>query len=70
MRGNGGGNSFSYYPLLKYCLPNGKMLADLHLTDGSILQYGQEILYSERNCDVRIEIIEELLQNELIQIIF
>lgn len=62
VRGNGGGNSFSYEPLLKYCLPNGKKLSDLDMAD-NILQYGQEILYSERNCDVRIEIIEEMMCN-------
>ena len=35
------------------------------MLDDGVLQYGQEILYSERNCDVRIEIIEELLQKNL-----
>lgn len=65
VRGNGGGNSFSYEPLLKYCLPNGKKLSDLDLPDDNILQYGQEILYSERNCDVRIEIIEEMMSDSL-----
>lgn len=65
VRRNGGGNGISYYPLLKYCLPYGKKLCELDLADDSTLNYGQEILYSERNCDVRIEIIEELLQNDL-----
>lgn len=65
VRGNDGGNGFSYYPLLKYCLPNGKQLNDLNLSDDGVLQYGQEILYSERNCDVRIEIIEELMQKDI-----
>lgn len=65
VRGNGGGNSFSYYPLLKYCLPNGKTLSDLHLTDSGMLQYGQEIIYSERNCDLRIEILEEMMQKNM-----
>ncbi len=65
VRGNGGGNSFSYYPLLKYCLPKGKKLGDLGMTDNGVLGYGQEILYSERNCDVRIEIIEEMMQKNL-----
>ena len=65
VRGNSGGNGISYYPLLKYCLPNGKTLGDLDLVDNGVLQYGQEILYTERNCDIRIEIIEELMQNDL-----
>jgi len=65
VRGNGGGNSFSYYPLLKYCLPKRKKLGDLGLTDNGAMGYGQEILYSERNCDVRIEIIEEMMQKNL-----
>lgn len=65
VRGNGGGNCFSYYPLLKYCLPKGKKLGDLGLTDNGAMGYGQEILYSERNCDVRIEIIEEMMQKNL-----
>lgn len=65
VRGNGGGNSFSYYPLLKYCLPKGKKLNDLDLMDNGALGYGQEILYSERNCDVRIEIIEDLMQKSM-----
>lgn len=65
VRGNGGGNSFSYYPLLKYCLPKGKKLGDLALTDNGALGYGQEILYSERNCDVRIEIIEDLMRKSM-----
>ncbi|MBE5853665.1 MAG: hypothetical protein E7299_12090 [Lachnospiraceae bacterium] len=65
VRGNGGGNGFSYYPLLKYCLPNGKTLCDLYLTDSGMLQYGQEILYSERNCDVRIEILVEMMQKNM-----
>ncbi len=65
VRGNGGGNSFSYYPLLKYCLPKGKKLNDLDLMDNGALGYGQEILYSKRNCDVRIEIIEDLMQKSM-----
>ncbi len=65
VRGNGGGNSFAYEPLLKYCLPKGKKLSDLDLSDDGVLRYGQEILYSERNCDVRIEIIEELMQKSI-----
>lgn len=65
VRGNGGGNSFAYYPLLKYCLPNDKSLNDIELNDGNMLQYGQEILYSERNCDVRVEILEEFMNNNL-----
>lgn len=65
VRGNEGGNSVSYDPLLKYCLPNGKRLCDLALSDDGVLRYGQEILYSERNCDVRIEIIEGLMQKNL-----
>ncbi len=65
VRGNGGGNSFSYDPLLKYCLPKWKKLSDLDLMDNGALGYGQEILYSERNCDVRIEIIEDMMKKNL-----
>jgi len=65
VRGNGGGNSFSYYSLLKYCLPKGKKLGELGLTDNGALGDGQEILYSERNCDVRIEILEDFMQRNL-----
>ena len=65
VRGNGGGNSFAFYPLLKYWLPNSKTLNDFALNDSGMLQYGQEILYSERNCDVRIEIFEEFMNNHL-----
>lgn len=62
VRGNSGGNDYACEPLLKYCLPKGKRLRDLELAEDDIQRYGQEILYSERNCDARIEIIDELIQ--------
>ncbi len=65
VRGNGGGNSFAYEPLLKYCLPKRKKFSETILSEDGITKYGQEILYSERNCDVRIEIIEELMHSNM-----
>lgn len=56
VRGNGGGTDTAFLPLLKFCLPEGKQLADMK--DG-IFDSGIEINYSERTCDSRLQMFEE-----------
>lgn len=63
LRGNAGGNSSAYEHLLKYCLPNGKAVRDMGLAADGALSRGVEINYTERNCDVRMELVNDMLQS-------
>jgi len=64
VRGNGGGSDTAFLPLLELCLPEGKTINDL---PEGIFDGGMEINYSERNCDLRKQSLEEYKQMELPQ---
>lgn len=64
VRENGGGSDSTYFPLLEFCLPQGKTMADL--PDGPF-DCGIEINYTERNCDSRLERFEQMLSSDLPQ---
>lgn len=54
VRRNGGGTDSAYYPLLRYCLPEGKSLDDLGLKE-----QGMEVNYTERNVKERLKFYSE-----------
>ena len=54
VRRNGGGTDSAYFPLLKYCLPEGKTLDDLESQD-----HRMEVNYTERNVEERLKFYEE-----------
>lgn len=60
VRVNHGGSDVHYYPLLVHGLPAGKGFADV-VDQGE--DFGMEILYTERNVDLRLAIMEEQLQS-------
>ncbi len=60
VRGNGGGSDSAYFPLLKYCLPIGKTLQDMDFEDDCA-----EVNYTERNCDIRLDIFRQYKQMEI-----
>lgn len=59
-RQNAGGSDTCFLPILKYCLPEGKKLDDLNLESS-----GDEVLYSERNVDVRLQMLSAYKEMEL-----
>lgn len=60
VRGNSGGSISSFFPLMKYCLPVGKTINELGLKLSNV-----ETNYTERNCNSRLELIEQYRQMEL-----
>lgn len=60
VRGNSGGSISSFFPLMKYCLPVGKTINDFCLKLSNV-----ETNYTERNCNSRLELIEQYRQMEL-----
>lgn len=60
VRGNSGGSISSFFPLIKYCLPVGKNINELGLKLSNV-----ETNYTERNCNSRLELIEQYRQMEL-----
>lgn len=54
VRRNGGGTDTAYFPLLRYCLPEGKALEDLGLKE-----QGMEVNYTERNVKERLKFYSE-----------
>ena len=54
VRRNGGGTDSAYFPLLKYCLPEGKSLEDVGLKE-----QGMEVNYTERNVKERLKFYAE-----------
>jgi len=62
VRDNGGGCNTAFFPLLKFCLPEGKTLRDL---PAGIYDGDMEINYSERSCDSRLKMYEEYLKQDL-----
>ena len=60
VRGNNGGSISSFFPLMKYCLPVGKTINELGLKLSNV-----ETNYTERNCNNRLELIEQYKQMEL-----
>lgn len=60
VRGNGGGSISSFFPLMKYCLPVGKTLNEIGLK-----MSGVEVNYTERNCNSRLELIQQYREMEL-----
>lgn len=65
VRGNGGGTDTAFLPLLKYALPNGKLLSESMVKEDYYGSKGSEINYSERNCDFRIGMMKPFLEQEL-----
>ena len=61
VRENGGGLDSAYLPLLKYCLPNGKTISILQQED----DYGMEINYSRRNCELRKKSFEQYAAGDI-----
>lgn len=59
VRVNHGGSDSLYFPLLRYVLPTGKSLLDLDVSDS-----GMEVLYTERNVDLRLALFEQELEDE------
>ncbi|MTB63766.1 peptidase S41 [Streptococcus sp. zg-86] len=59
VRVNHGGSDSLYFPLIKYALPEGTSLAEMDLS-GS----GMEVLYTERNVDLRLALFQEDLKDE------
>lgn len=60
VRGNGGGADTAYLPLLEYCFPEGRKIADFDAET-----YGMEINYSKRNCDSRTQMINQFFGEEI-----
>ena len=65
VRENGGGSDTAFLPLLKYALPNGKSLVESMVKEDYYSSKGSETNYSENNCDIRIEMFSEYLDQEL-----
>lgn len=65
VRANGGGYDTAFFPLFTYCLENGKHYEESKEKDTGCLADGQEILYTERNCDERLKLFKEVLQQDL-----
>ena len=59
VRQNTGGMDSLYFPLLHYALSEGQVYSDLGRTDE-----GMEILYTERNVDLRLKDFEAYVQQE------
>ena len=59
VRQNTGGMDSLYFPLLHYALSEGQVYSDLGWTDE-----GMEILYTERNVDLRLKDFEAYVQQE------
>ena len=59
VRQNTGGMDSLYFPLLHYALSEGQVYSDLDWTDE-----GMEILYTERNVDLRLKDFEAYVQQE------
>lgn len=59
VRVNSGGSDVNYYPFLSYGLPAGKGFADVERGE----DFSMEILYTERNVDLRLAMMEEELQS-------
>lgn len=60
VRGNSGGSISCFFPLMKYCLPVGKTINELGLKLSNV-----ETNYTERNCNSRLELIEQYRLMEL-----
>lgn len=60
VRGNSGGSISAFFPLMKYCLPVGKTINELGLKLSNV-----ETNYTERNCNNRLELIEQYRKMEL-----
>lgn len=60
VRGNSGGSISSFFPLMKYCLPTGKTINELGLKLSNV-----ETNYTERNCNNRLELVEQYRKMEL-----
>lgn len=61
VRANKGGTDTAFLPLLKYCLPDGETISILEQED----DYGMEINYSRRNCELRKKNFEEILNGNI-----
>ncbi|MGL4800263.1 MAG: S41 family peptidase [Cellulosilyticaceae bacterium] len=62
VRGNGGGMDSAFFPLLKYCLPEGYTLNDLNVDDG-----GAEVNFTERNVGKRLKMYAAYKQMDVPQ---
>lgn len=58
VRENGGGMDTLFYPLIKYCFPEGEQPKEES-------SYGMEINFSERNVELRVALFEEYRKQEL-----
>ncbi len=59
-RQNAGGSDTCFLPILKYCLPEGKKLDELNLDS-----FGDEVLYSKRNVDTRLQMLSSYKEMDL-----
>lgn len=62
VRGNNGGNDSAYFPLLEFCLSAGKTAASL---EKGPFDSGMEINYTERICDSRLKLFEQMLNQDI-----
>lgn len=60
VRNNGGGTDTAFFPLFEYCYPEGEKVDDFMPK-----QPPMAINYSERNCDARLKMLDDLFGDEI-----
>lgn len=65
VRGNSGGSDSAFFPLIRYCLPEGVVCKDVKLKSNKFSQGGMEINFSKRNCAIRKQSIEEYASQDI-----
>lgn len=65
VRGNSGGSDSAFFPLIRYCLPEGVACKDVKLKSNKFSECGMEINFSERNCAIRKQSIEEYVSQDI-----
>lgn len=65
VRGNAGGVDSAFFPLFTYCLPNGLTYNKAVKPDYSPMDKGMEIIYTDRNCKKRTELLEDYLSKDI-----
>lgn len=65
VRGNSGGSDSAFFPLIRYCLPEGVACKDVKLKSNKFSECGMEINFSEKNCAIRKQSIEEYVSQDI-----
>ena len=65
VRNNGGGADSAFFPLVRYCIPEGVECKNVKVKASRYTSCDQEINFSKRNCEIRKKSLQQYLEDEL-----